>query len=226
MEGSFCVEHNKTAGKGAETVSYYFSMAFATVPDKASAYDLCQEAVTRLTEKAVAQEHVRNMYPSFKLRCTFEGTEPSSLMQDMWVQDIFQIRFVYWPQHKLLALCGDDYPKEVTDLFGSSVGFQNCTDQDYELDAWDSNISIFRACIEGISKAGDETIKSILGYEPDDEDYGRRSAVYQSIFKVLDLDNWLYGRDGCFTRIKMSGLTSSEKIQDVQRWAQCVIRKM
>ena len=48
------------------------------------------------------------------------------------------------------------------------------------------------------------------------EDYVRRSAVYKSIFNVLDLDNWLYERDGHFERIRMSGLTSVEKISDVQ----------
>ena len=87
------------------------------------------------------------MYPSFKLRCNFEGVNLEgggleNLLRDMWVQDIFQVRFVYWPQHKLLALCGDNYPEAVESLFGPQVAFQNCTDQDYEVDVWDSNISI------------------------------------------------------------------------------------
>lgn len=156
-----------------------------------------------------------------------EGKEPFTFDHDCRV---FQIRFVYWPQHKLLAMCGDNYPKAVESLFGPQINFQNATDQDYEIDTWDQNIPIFGAIIDGISKAGDETIRSLLGYDEDetfsDEDYARRSAVYKAIFKALDLDNWLYGRDGQFERIKMSGLTSQEKIQDVQRWVRSATQKL
>lgn len=212
-------------------MSYYFAMAFATVETKAAAYDLCQKTVNLLSEKAQAQEHARNMYPSFKLRCNFEGVNLEgggleNLLRDMWVQDIFQVRFVYWPQHKLLALCGDNYPEAVESLFGPQVAFQNCTDQDYEVDVWDSNISIFQTIIDGISKAGKETIESLLGYDATNEDYARRAAVYQAAYQTLDLGNWLYGRVGRFERIKMSGLTSQEKILDVQRWVRYATQKM
>lgn len=216
-------------------MSYYFTMAFATVQDRNSAFELCQKTVNLLSEKPQVQEHAKNMYQSFKMRCFYEGVkledgELGNFLRDMWVQDVFQVRFVYWPQHKLLALCGDNYPKAVKSLFGPQIQFQNAVDQDYEVDTWDPNVSIFGAIIDGISKAGDETIRSLLGYDEDetfgDEDYARRSAVYKAIFKVLDLDNWLYGRDGQFERIKMSGLTSQEKIQDVQRWVRSAVQKI
>lgn len=211
-------------------MSYYFSMSFTPVSDKATAYDLCQKAVNLLTEKGPAQCHIKNMYSFLLRRCLFEQTPLTDFIRDMWIQDIFQIRFIYWPQHKLLALCGDDYPDAITSLFGPSIGFQSSTDQDYDLEVWNPDIKIFQSTIRQISSANLDTLKSILEYDDEDdwvvdEDYMRRSAVYRSIFKALDLENWLYGQDGRFERIRMSGLTSQEKTLQVQRWAKFIASK-
>lgn len=202
-------------------MSYYFSMAFATVPDETAAYELCQRAVKLLAEKGPAQKHIRNMYPFLVTRCEMEHVKMSSFITDMWVQDIFQLRFVYWKQHNLLALCGENYPKSVTDLFGPGVDFQNRIDQDYPFSAWDPDVSVFQTAISIMSESGADTLRSFLDFDENmaDVEYMRRSAVYKWIFDHLDLENWLYGRDGQFERIRMSGLTSQEKIVAVQHWA-------
>lgn len=204
-------------------MSYYFAMSFATVPDKASAFSLCQRAVEKLCEKPAAQEHIRNTYPFFLQRCSFEHVEPTSFLREMWIQDIFQLRFVYWEQYNLLALCGDDYPRVVIDLFGPHVGFQNSTDQDYELSTWDANIPLFQKIISETPKDGNPLFEDCDDDLP--EGYAYRSSVYKKIFKILDLDNWLYGRDGPFERIRMTGLTSMEKVHDIYRWGSIVWRE-
>lgn len=206
-------------------MSYYFAMSFASVPNKAAVFSLCQRAANRLCERLAAQEHIRNMYPFFQQRCLLEHVEPTSFMREMWIQNIFQLRFVYWAQHNLLALCGADYPGDVMSLFGPVVGFQNGTDQDYPLNDWDLKIRIFRTIIDGVSTADKESIESILGFDCDDEGYARRSAVYAAIFGTLDLSNWLYGRDGRFERIRMSGLTSQERILDIYRWGSVIYQE-
>ena len=180
-------------------MSYYFAMSFAYVPNKAAAFSLCQRAANRLCERLAAQEHIRNMYPFFQQRCLLEHVEPTSFMREMWIQNIFQLRFVYWAQHNLLALCGADYPGDVMSLFGP--------------------------VIDGVSTADKESIESILGFDCDDEGYARRSAVYAAIFGTLDLSNWLYGRDGRFERIRMSGLTSQERILDIYRWGSVIYQE-
>ena len=204
-------------------MSYYFTMSFATVPDRASAFSLCQQAVNRLCEKPAAREHIRNTYPFFLQRCSFEHVEPTNFLREMWIQDIFQLRFVYWEQYNLLSLCGDDYPCVVTDLFGPHIGFQNSTDQDYELSTWDANIPLFQRIISETPKDGNTLFEDCDDNLP--EGYAYRSSVYQKIFKTLDLDNWLYGRDEPFERIRMTGLTSMEKIHDIYRWGSIVWRE-
>ena len=71
-----------------------------------------------------------------------------------------------------------------------------------------------------------ESIESILGFDCDDEGYARRSAVYAAIFGTLDLSNWLYGRDGRFERIRMSGLTSQEGFWTFTAGAALSIKKI
>ena len=194
--------------KGRKKMSYYFTMSFATVPDRASAFSLCQQAVNRLCEKPAAREHIRNTYPFFLQRCSFEHVEPTNFLREMWIQDIFQLRFVYWAQYNLLALCGDDYPDVVINLFGTSIEFQNSNDQDYELSTWDSNIPLFQKIISETPEDGGSLFEDIDDNLP--EGYAYRSAVYHEIFNTLELSNWLYGR---------------EKIHDIYRWGSVVWRK-
>ena len=160
------------------------------------------------------------MYPFFLQRCSFEHVESTSFLREMWIQDIFQLRFVYWAQYHLLALCGDDYPDAVTNLLGPSVGFQNSTDQDYELSTWAVTIPLFQKIISETPKEGGSLFEDCDDGLP--EGYAYRSTVYHEIFDALDLDNWLYGRDGQFERIRMSGLTSTEKIHEIYRWGSIV----
>lgn len=210
-------------------MSYYFEMAFAEVRNKSAAYDICQKAVNALTQKAAAEEFIRNSYPFFQTRCAFEKIEPTDFLRDMWLQCIFQVRFVYWQSLGLLALCGDNYPKAVTDFFGPAIGFQNSTDQNYPFDAWDSDVAVFQDTISQISKIDVDFLRVLLGYGKDekiDEEYARRWAVYKTIFERLELNDWLYGRSGHFERIRMSGLTTSEKTLKVQTWAHVVTSKL
>lgn len=198
-------------------MSYHFLMKFTPHLDKAAAYDLCQRAVTTLCEPKSAVAHAIERY-KFALWYSFDNKRPSDDILNIWTSSIFQMRFVYWPKYMLLALVGK-YPDEVSKLFETQISFQNGTDQDYDLDWWGKDVPLFQNIIAPVAKMSDEESSDKLGWGGEGEtppDYCRRTLVYDQIFQALDLDNWLYGRDGQFERICMSGLTSQEMLFDVQ----------
>jgi len=196
-------------------------MAFSSVSDKAAAYELCQRAVNALCEPKAIKEHALDRY-RFHHWYTFGNQRPSDDILNIWTLSVFQVRFVYWPKQNLVALVGE-YPKAVEELFGCQVLFQNGCDQNYEMEIWDDNIPLFKEVKTAVSQMTFTEIQKALDWDDDDTtndpehaDYNLKTLVYKRIFDALDLDNWLYGNDGQFERICMSGLTSEEKIMDVQ----------
>lgn len=132
-----------------------------------------------------------------------------------WLYSLFMINFVYWEEKSLLGICGcipNVLKNELVTIY-----FQNSTDQDYEYEQW-KGLSCFQSDIEQIKKMGCHDLieyynKNGYHYIEDDLndlDYHRKSLVYDRIFSSLDLDNWLYGRNGNYKRFAMNGITSQE----------------
>lgn len=204
-------------------MSYGFQMGLVPVPDRGSAYDLCQKAAAELLVPETLREYIKSVYPSCRWR-SFEKQRPSDAVLDIWLRSISRLSFVYWPQHNLLALLGD-YPDTINKLFPIQVYFQNSCDQDYPLDTWGSDVPLFEDIKQQVSTAEKKTLLAEFWCDDDiDEndayspalDYLRQSIVYKRIFSALDLDNWLYGRPGQFERIMLSGLITMEQELSLQ----------
>ena len=72
-------------------------------------------------------------------------------------------------------------------------------------------------------------LRELWGESEDDSgdtEYARRSLIYDRIFDALDLKNWLYGREGRFERICMSGIKTSEQADELYRMAVAFAHKI
>lgn len=214
-------------------MSYRFYMAFATVADKAAAYDLCQKTVSTLCEPKNAVEHAIERF-QFHRWYTFENQRPTDDVLNIWTNAIMNMRFVYWPKLNLLALVGE-YPKAVQSLFKKQVYFQNSVDQNYELGMWDDDIPLFKEIKTAVLQMdARDAYMELYKWDPDanafeddpeQADYVAKSLIYKRIFEALDLDKWLYDHDGQFERICMSGMTSQDKILEVQLRVRVAVNK-
>ena len=195
-------------------MSYQFNMAFTTVDDKASAYSLCQQTVSTLCEQEIAVKYAIEKYK--QTRWFILGRRwPDPEKLDLWVTSIFEMSFVYWEHHNLLALVWS-YPEEVSKRFGPSIFFQDSIDQNYAFDVWDDNIPIFNEVKASVARLSKEDVFALIGcsasnQNPAKEEYWRKTLVYRKILQALDLENWIYGRAGRFERIRMTGLNCMEK---------------
>lgn len=136
------------------------------------------------------------------------------------VADIFSVRMVYWPEFQLAALLKDTLPDELTSELRDVV-FQNGTDQDYDFGEWPDGIPLFARLKAEALEMSAEAIAAASPFAQDgsddlDIDYVRRSLLYQRIFDVLALNDWLYGRKSeCFKRATLSGITHAELALDI-----------
>lgn len=137
------------------------------------------------------------------------------------VADIFSVRIVYWPEFQLAALLKDTLPDELTSELRDVV-FQNGTDQDYDFGEWPDDIPLFVRLKAAVLEMPGKAVIKASPFDPDgtDTEYVRRSLLYQRIFDVLALNDWLYGRKSeRFKRATLSGITHAEIALDIETWA-------
>jgi hypothetical protein len=209
-------------------MSYGFDMSFCKIDDEAKVLQKMDDFIQWLNKPAVAKEHISRYItysPAYKVINNPEAESASGVMIDTknWLRRIFTAEFIYWPEHKLLALAGE-WPLSMTEgnktaengVFDKNIYFQNSTDKDYELSTWstlpESVIGSLltepvtqRKAIEYIDFDADEYTEEELS-APADE-YIFRIYVYQNIFDRLSLDEWLYGDNPtAFKRYKLCAL--------------------
>lgn len=139
-----------------------------------------------------------------------------------WLSSLFELQFVYWPDKKLIGMCGNTYPGNTKDMFTGHVTFQNSTDRDYDYGEW-PQIDLFQKHVyESFSLKLDAIIKKymdVTGYDEsearefynDDPEYMRRSLVYDAVYKELALDDWLWGKDNpSFIKFTVQALNNDE----------------
>lgn len=139
-----------------------------------------------------------------------------------WLSSLFEFQFVYWQDKKLIGMCGYTYPGNTEDMFTGHVTFQNSTDRDYAYDEW-PQIDLFQKHVyESSSLEPDAIIKKYMNvtgdnkleaseFYDDDPEYMRRSLVYDSVYKELALDDWLWGRENpSFIRLTVQALNNDE----------------
>lgn len=131
-------------------------------------------------------------------------------------QPLLVFKAMYYPQYKLLGLCFYD-DSTIHKHFDNFIEFQNSCDQDYEYDTWNILGDYFiNKAKEFETLPVEELIKTkeyfLEDYEEDKEyflknlDYHRRSAMYDFVWKTLDLSDWLYykeSKDNIFIPINL-----------------------
>lgn len=209
-------------------MSYYFTMNFVACENKGAALELMSQAGKNLFEsrKAFIEEEA-HFIPS--VRYAYSNKHNMCAENELWVLELFQQDFVWWEEHKLLALQGGAWPNSVTNLFAKSVYFQNSCDQDYAFSEWEGIHPFFDQLLTEVRSASRERILELKGlgypgfdptdYQDSDTEYLRRSAMYNAVYHKLGLDEWLYGvHIGTpFERYTMTPIDSTERGYDVKR---------
>ena len=144
-------------------------------------------------------------------------------IDDYWLNTLFEISFVYWPEKQLLGLCGYEYPDNVKEMFNSFIYFQNSTDRDYDYADWpasyvfqkhvhDSVVMDKKSVIQKYMKVNNCDSKEAKEFYDSDPHYFRRSLVYDSVYKDLALDEWLWGKDNpSFIRFTVQSINDDKK---------------
>lgn len=201
-------------------MSYSFEMAF-TECNKEDVLEKCQEIIRSIMND-VKFYLSKNIYYMPSNRYAMED-RISYHFDNVWLYKIFTFSFVYWEKYNLLSLVGYDYifPDKTNGMFDMRFTFQNSTDQDYDYSEW-FGINCFEHEVAKVKSKSDEEIIKICGIELDDWDnksdaieYHKKTLIYDNIYKLLDLDNWLYGRTGDFQRITLNGIETEEKYYEL-----------
>ena len=221
-------------------MSYCFEMRFKKCSSYAKALEYASNYVYSITMAEMQDECKENSYYLPLNRWSIKADD-ERLMQSVkeinryYLEALFSFRFVYFPDKKLLAIVGAHYPR-IDKYFDKAIPFQNSCDQDYELEEW-GKTKYFKEVWDRIFNLTDEEFIQLVKTEDKDYwdidemsndpgklEYLRRSIVYETIFKELDLDNWLYSTNyninssekyKCFS---INRLYKYEEGMDLNRW--------
>lgn len=202
-------------------MSYYFGMYFVECEPE-NVLDKCLSVLKTIMNNAEDIIKDELHYAPSKKHKDLIDANIAKRYDEAWLYQVFNFPFVYWSEYKLLGLSGYDYPKEVEEEFTLHVEFQNGTDQNYEYSTWEG-ISCFDKWVQEsktisipdmVAAFGEYSYydEEELNQDKDMELYSRQSLVYETVYKNLDLDNWLYGRDGNFKIITLNGIPNSETL--------------
>ena len=168
----------------------------------------------------------------------FHGSDKEALLNtvglnttlDAAMHDIFSMRFVYWPQHQLLATVGE-FPASLSNQV-TAIYFQNSTDPAYPYEDWSDEIPLFKKEKDSvISLPMEDFIKEIpWERDPDEkeiEEWERQSVLYYRIFDQLKLDNYLYRQpeENGFTTFRVSGLGNAYHQAEIRSRMRAIIYK-
>ena len=205
-------------------MSYSFGMFFVECKPK-KVLDKCLDVTNIITDNAEA--YIKdNDYFLPSNRYSIDQKHIARELDRFWLYSLFNFKFIYWEKYNLLGFCGYNYGKQVEKAFTHHIGFQNSTDQDYEYACW-QGIDCFDKIISEVNDMNTQQILTYLNREYSDyteEDidknisYYKRSIVYNKIYEMLDLDSWLWGKDGNFKRITMCGIDSQETHMKLQNY--------
>lgn len=180
-------------------MSYYFSLSFRQMESREEAMDLGVRFSRMLAQPECAKKLIHD-----NIRY-FHGDANDTASLEGWLRGLLAVRLIYWPEHKLAAIIGDAWTEACMSEFALQPHeFQNSCDPDYELDSWPKDIQFFqekRAVVEGMTFAASEA---------GDVEHERKCALYEEIFKSLDLDAWLYENPSeAFEMMAFSGIYQS-----------------
>lgn len=211
-------------------MSYSFELLFLEqeIPTEGDALKCAMDMAKRLaSDPALAKEQIASFSLLIKKRLRMAGakwwnggverdafmrTEAARLAIETAIDSMFSLRFVYWPQHRLMAHVGGAISPQAREGM-HDVFFQNSCDQDYEYSDWPDAIPFFKQEKERVLATPDA--KLVAGYPDfDGEDVGyiRRTYLYDQIFKGLALNDWLWRteEENGFVNIRVNGVVSSD----------------
>lgn len=178
-------------------MSYYIKLNFKELKENDNVIDTIMDIKNKHKELAdkILEENIGSI-PSIKW---FDIWEPNIKKTDLdsnlksailkadnkWLNDVFTMKVFYWSTYDLIAFT---YPLDKIDGY-KTIEFQDSCDQDYKRDYW-SGIKLFEEVVETEKSL---SIKQLREYDDcDDEEYCRRTWIYDTIFDKLDLGVWAY----------------------------------
>lgn len=222
-------------------MSYSFDMYFTPASSLAQALKKAQEYTEIMSKtenlKKAADDEIY-YFPSVRLINSSSSAEAKSMAvvaDDYFMVTTLLMRFVYFPEAKLLALNGFGWP-EADKFFKKRIGFQNSCDQDYDRSDW-KGIKFFEKIFDEFAQMSAEDLvntpegKTSLFSVEDMRDkesleYYQRSCAYSRIFRTLGLMDWLYGDENpAFKRITMCPVMTQEQQAMLYRYVRGLIQK-
>lgn len=222
-------------------MSYSFDMCFWSARTLADALKKAQAVVAAMSDKAIMEKIIEdNLYfvPSLRNHVKPENWRMAMQADENWLYRLFNYRFVYWKEQRLLGMVGV-LPEAGPKAMGC-VYFQNSCDQDYSLDTWPVKIPFFKnrvekirsimalepkACLEALNAAGlmDKDVWQEIvdddGFNSETAEYHALSALYQDIYETLHLNAWLWGKESdAFQRFSFNAIQTIEQMYDLKQY--------
>ncbi|MDF2881293.1 MAG: hypothetical protein K0R54_1850 [Clostridiaceae bacterium] len=193
-------------------MSYKFSLGFINMK-KEEVLDFCLNFTNECTKNSY--EFINDCkydIPSYDMEET-DNTKIGFKLDKMWLYQLFNISFIYWEEKEILAVSGTVFPMSAKGMFKTWVSFQNSSDSDYDYNTW-NGIDYFENIVNMVMELSSKQLiikNHTLDEVEADIDYYKKVYVSETIYKELDLDNWLYGKEGKFKRIIINCIDSQEK---------------
>lgn len=199
-------------------MSYSFGMFF-TDCQKENVLDKCLSIVKKIVDNPTDLIEQNEYYiPSRRYDL---DKHTASRFNMAWLYDLFNFKFVYWEKYNLLGLCGYKFNDTAEKEFIKHVTFQNSCDRDYDYFDW-PQLPCFSQIIANVNTMNIEQIITeynkyhLISVTKDevnsDISYHKRNLVYDKIYEMLDLNNWLWGNDGDFQKITINGIDTQETL--------------
>lgn len=181
-------------------MSYHVDLSFTAVESREEAMDLGVRFSRMVAESPYADKLIHDNIHYAARQCY--GDESGNALRG-WLYSLFNVRLWYWPQYKLAAIIGGDWPDACMEEFGlQRHEFQDGCDQDYEFESW-PDMEFFQ---KEIAKAKMMELDQ-EEYDGCDEGYARRSALYKNIYDTLGLLDWeLDNQTMKFEQMAFSGI--------------------
>lgn len=101
-----------------------------------------------------------------------EHAQLVSFAEIEWIRSLATSKFIYWPEYELLGVLGEGNNR------GTTVSFQNSTNQDYNIQTW-QGIPLFEKVCKNVLSSNSEPTT------------GQKRAIYKKIEKCLDIELFL-----------------------------------
>lgn len=219
-------------------MSYYFKLTFWKEKPE-DVLDTCLSIANFYKDRDNARFYISEnlMYaPTNVYNYMIESSREAKIMRladEEWLYHLFNFKFIYWPQYKLMAMVGTrPLIPELIKKKATTIEFQNSTDQDYELGTW-IDVHAFRPIVDQLMNQHltKNQIKHLdkryieSRYSDKVEEYDLRSSVYNHIFNMLELEKWMNEKRGNFKLMNFSSIDGQYEHADMWYMLKAMLQK-